>query len=422
MNSLTLPSILARQPQGVVQLNAQNRFVSGAIVYPLAARNTILGSTPPGVPTIGGAIAPRVAEVGRYFSLGAGQADFIRLGINPAMQVDTFSALIVFRLPALPASGGAYTLFESGSLADGNTGNSNGSFQFRVGDDGGFQIIKDNTVAVVSGPAGSIAAGRFYTAMVSNATGNTGRGNTRVVINGLTAFDVATNVNDYKAGNFTIGTKDGTTAEKGALDVALFVYWPRDSRAADMVEITKRPWQLFKAPTRRLLVADASAATLSASMAWTEGSDAASVGATVTDNAAAAWTEQGDGMSLAGTVAVPGAAAAVAWTEAGDAAAAAGTVTDRASMAWTEQGDSASIAGDVARAPDAVSAAVAWTEGGDAAAIAARAIDLASIGFVEQGDTWAVAGQAEQPPVIKLTVRFDVLPRNFRTKITHFSN
>ena len=187
-------------------------------------------------------------------------------------------------------------------------------------------------------------------------------------------------------------------------------------------------WQLFVDGSRSsayqaAVVSPSAVATpVSASMAWTEGSDMASVVATVTDSAAAAWTEQGDGMSLAGTVAAPGVAATVAWTEAGDTATAAGTVTDRASMAWTEQGDSASLAGAVARPPDAVSAAVAWTEGNDSAAIAARATNRASIGFVEQGDTWVVTGQAEQPPVIKLTVRFDVLPRDFRTKIIHFSN
>ena len=180
-----------------------------------------------------------------YYSLSSAQADVIRLGANAAMQAEAFSTLIVVKFDALPASGTSFTIFQSGSAADQSYQASNGSFQFRVGDAGDLQVIKDNTVAVYSGPAGVIAPGKWTVVSLAFASGAPGY--LRLAVNGRVVGQHTPSIDSFKAGNFTIGTKDGTTSEKGPVDVALFGYWPRTQAEHEQIALSRNPWQMFQA-------------------------------------------------------------------------------------------------------------------------------------------------------------------------------
>jgi hypothetical protein len=121
-------------------------------------------------------------------------------------------------------------------------------------------------------------------------------------------------------------------------------------------------------------------------------------------------------------------AGALAWTEANDAAALAAIAANRTAVQWTEAGDSSVLRGEVSDArpeepaAQVISAALAWAEGGDSALLSISARNRIALAWTEQGDTWRVGATAATPPVVALSVRFDVLPRDFRTPITRFSN
>ena len=233
------------QPQGAVKLNTSNPLTQGAFVYPLAAHNTILGASN-GIPNIAGGVAKRAGPIGLYYSLTSAQSDFIRLGADSRMQAEAFSALMVIKFDAFPSNGNSFTIFESGALTDQSYQASNGSFQFRVGDAGDLQVIKDNTVAIYAGAAAALSLGKWSTISLSFASGSPGA--LSIAVNGRIVGQHTPTISSFKAGDFTLGTKDGTTNEKGPLDVALFAYWPRTMQSFEQVTLSRNPWQLFAAP------------------------------------------------------------------------------------------------------------------------------------------------------------------------------
>ena len=335
------------QPQGQVRLDGRNRFVLGATVFPLAASPISLGANPGVVTTTSGATAPRGGTFGKAFATTAAASDYIKLGAIPAMTTAEFTVMAVVKLADLSSNP---TIFESASGLTG-LGSSNNSFQFRANSNGSLGAVKDNVLDLGSSPAGAVAAGRFFAAAISY-----GAGVMRIAVDGRSIYEVSSS-QTFGSGNFSLLTKDGTTSEKAAGEVALFYYAPRLMSPADMAALTGNPLQLFDAADHEAIATEA---------------DASATGS-------------------------------IAWTEAGDTPTMTGTVTDRGTLAWSEQGDSATLIGAVgAPAPAGLAAAVSWTEAGDSASIGVRLTDRASASWVEQGDTWALQGAA----AFTLTVRY----------------
>lgn len=249
----TIRRAATQQPTGRVRVNNGSQYTPGAFIYPIGAGAPAMGMASQRMPVVVG--ARKVGSVGPYVSLSAAASDMIRLGVDSRMQVQTFCVLMVVRVDAVPAGGNVFTLFESGSAANGVNGNSNGSFQFRVGSAGGLSCIKDNVVEIISGADGQFAFGKWQALSLSFMAGSTGRGRTTIAIDGRLSMDIPTNVSDLTSGQFTIGTKDGTANEKGPINVALFAYWPNAQTAVDMVALTANPWQLFEGNTTPLYAA-----------------------------------------------------------------------------------------------------------------------------------------------------------------------
>ena len=385
------------QPQGRARLDRSNPLAAGAQAIISAAQSANLVSQKPLVSS--GTINRAFSPAGKAIQFR--KNGYLETEILPALGTASFFEFW-YGYPSADlnasGSGGQDPGFLTGSSA--NMVGICGSIGSRTGGGASWGAVYNWNASQINSAGEALTAGQLTLLVVVRRQAGMEFWRNGRLIKSIAQAPVSYPAETLICGSFVEDVSYWSSSSDTVLAGRILGEWSADQIRGFSANL----WQLFVDGSRSsayqaAVVSPSAVATpVSASMAWTEGSDTASVGATVTDSAATAWTE------------------------AGDTAAAAGTVTDRASMTWTEQGDSASIAGDVARAPDAVSAAVAWTEGSDSAAIAGRATDRASIGFVEQGDTWAVAGQAEQPPVIKLTVRFDVLPRDFRTKITHFSN
>jgi hypothetical protein len=234
------------QPTGRLKIWQGSPFASRAFVYPLGAVAPAMGNAAALMPQVVG--TRKTGSVGPYVSLSAEPGDMIKLGADSRMQAESFSVMMVMKVDALPSSGLVITLFESGSGVDNSFATSNESFQFRAGSSGEIGCVKDNVVEIVNSPVGAISAGKWAAVSVSHIAGSTGRGRTTIAVDGRIVYDAGSNVSGLKAGNFTIGSKDGTRSEKGAIDVALFTYWPTALTANELADVSAKPWQLFEAP------------------------------------------------------------------------------------------------------------------------------------------------------------------------------
>jgi hypothetical protein len=251
----------------------------------------------------------------------------------------------------------------------------------------------------------------------------------------------------FASNNLTGGFKMPSTLapfQDAGQDRAMYMFaaYSRVLSPAEITDISANPWQLFEDTNDDDdYLASAAPSTINAALAWMEADDTASLAGLLTNRIAAAWTEAGDTAAIGAVLTNRGAAAwiegdetataastvtnrgALTWTEAGDVMAATGLLTSPAAIAWTEAGDYTLLHGEVSDStPGAIYAALAWTEEGDAASMVARLTNRAALAFTEQGDTWALTAYAEQPAAISLTVRFDVLRRDFKLKTTHYSN
>ena len=225
------------QPQGAVRLDGRNRFVRGATVFPLAAYPASLGAAPGVLTTTSGATVVRGGPFGKAFATTSAAADYIKLGAIASMTTAEFTALVVVKLADLSSNP---TIFESGSALTG-LGSSNNSFQFRANSNGSLGAVKDNVADLGSSGAGAVAAGRYFVASISY-----GSGVMRIAVDGRSIYEVASS-QTFGSGNFSLLTKDGTTSEKSAGEVALFAYWPRLMSTAEMASLTGAPLQLFDA-------------------------------------------------------------------------------------------------------------------------------------------------------------------------------
>jgi len=293
------------QPQGQVRLDGRNRFVPGATVFPLAASPISLGANPGVVTTTSGATATRGGTFGKAFATTAAGADFIRLGAIPQMTTAAFTVLVVVKLADLS---GNPTIFESGSALTG-LGSSNNSFQFRANSNGSLGAVKDNVADLGSSAAGAVAAGRYFVAAVSY-----GGGVMRIAVDGRSIYEVASN-QTFSSGNFSLLTKDGTTSEKSAGEVALFAYWPRLMSTADMSELTGNSLQLFDVPHEEEFASDVGGdasispdgvfASASVRMPGASaGARSAPVGVTASASAGAAASSAGSIAALPGVAAI----------------------------------------------------------------------------------------------------------------------
>jgi hypothetical protein len=181
------------------------------------------------------------------------------------------------------------------------------------------------------------------------------------------------------------GYSSGSWGVSGA--VTLVLGWNRILSAQEIAEVSRNPWQVFKAPRRRLWLAYSASVTtsVSASLSWAEADDGSAIAATETDRDTIAWTESDDAFTVAGTVTNR---AAVVWSEPDDAYTTLVTETDSESFAWSEPDDVCAVATSIINR-----SSIAWTEVDDAESIAATEATptnvSGSLAWMEQDDGFA---------------------------------
>ena len=199
-----------------------------------------------------------------------------------------------------------------------------------------------------------------------------------------------------------------------------------DLSANDVAKLSANPYQIFRAPARKLWASIAAATGVSASLAWleqndttslsgsvkvtaslgwTEASDTTAITASTTVQASLAWTEASDSTSIAGNVG-SAVSASLAWTEASDATAIAGTATVTASLGWTEASDTTAITGTVG---NVVAANIAWTEQPDATAITGSATVTVTVSWTEASDVTAITATLPVTSTIGWTEQADAI-------------
>jgi hypothetical protein len=147
------------------------------------------------------------------------------------------------------------------------------------------------------------------------------------------------------------------------------------------------PWQVFKAPRRRLWLAYPSSVTtsVSASLSWAEADDGSAITASETDRDTIAWTEADDACAVTGQLADR---TSLAWTEADDVYSALVTETDAESFAWTEPDDVCAVATSIINR-----SSIGWAEADDAESITATEATptnvSGSLAWTEQDDGFA---------------------------------
>lgn len=185
---------------------------------------------------------------------------------------------------------------------------------------------------------------------------------------------------------------------------ALF-FAPKVIPDAVLMSLTAAPWQLFKAPPRRLWAQTAVAGAITGAFAATEGADTLAASGSVTFPAitgALSRTEGADTLSAAGTVAYPVLSGSLAVTEAPDTAAASGTVAYpgiSGALASNESADTASAAGTVAY--PAIAGTLASTEGSDTLAALGTVGNVisGSMAATEASDTASGTGTITNPVI-----------------------
>lgn len=181
--------------------------------------------------------------------------------------------------------------------------------------------------------------------------------------------------------------------------IALFILFDRALSQNEVQQISANPWQIFKAPPRRLWAASGAPSAITGTFAATEGSDTATATGTVTFPAVTGTLNRAEGsdtLAASGTVAYPPVSGTLAATESPDALAAAGTVGYSAisgTLAAVEGPDTAAASGTVAY--PGISGTLTATEGADMAAATGSAAYPAITGALastEVADTFAALG------------------------------
>ncbi|WP_323141289.1 LamG-like jellyroll fold domain-containing protein [Massilia phyllosphaerae] len=400
MPTLSLPARYTQQPPPSAPVDAGNRISRG-----LTFAKSNPGSGARAARGVSNPTAPLTTEIKRrglstrFTGYGGGTVDTLgNIGKSPQGTV-----LVLHQSTLLPPNGGfpnpGYSHVLAATISGATSangwllmlGNGNGYLQFRAFDasDNGTQVAgADGTVPLNDGKPHTTVATWDLTSGGALAT----------YVDGIPYATANVSSPASSAQPMRIGGSRETQQFWGKLDgnIYLVLVWDRILTPREIRTVSGNPWQVFAAP-RRLLWAAATQAS-AAALAWTEAGDATSITTLLTNNAATAWMEGGESASIASVV------------------------TDRGALSWTEQGDAQTITVAAASPPMAVAAALLWAEADDSASLVARLTNRAAVAITEQGDAWALSAYAERPPVINLTVRFNVLPRDFRTKITHFSN
>lgn len=192
------------------------------------------------------------------------------------------------------------------------------------------------------------------------------------------------------ATTFDRTTVGGLTRNSFALGwpgaVYLVLAWNRGMSDAEVRELVDNPWQVFKAPERRIWVEPVVGGAASGVLAWTEESDAAALAATALVDVSASWAETDDVASIAAAIKV---AAQAAWAETNDAASVSASVNLAGAIAFTEDDDAASLVAQVESST--ISAAASWTESSDVASLSAEVTVNVAASWTEENDGLAIA-------------------------------
>lgn len=285
------PRRTKRKPEVGLQLNRSNNFTNGAIVYPMDGSQHSLGAYPSfkmalvGSPAVGkfnGASGVRLAST----------SDYLDLGSHAEMQGVAFTQLAVVRFDAFASV--TSTISECSTTS----GNSTSSGQFGVDSATGRLLLVRDNVAIVSesistGPV--VTTGKTCVVAVSYDGTSTG-----LAIDGIDVSST-TSANSFNTGrNFFLMSKQGDSQESARpCEIYLFSYWARAMSRAELVELTRNPYQLFIGP-KTALAAPASVVVLDSIVSTKQGQTAAAT-ATISSSANASC-HQGQHISAAGSI------------------------------------------------------------------------------------------------------------------------
>jgi hypothetical protein len=382
--ALILPSRFARQPQSPVQIDRSNPLTRGLIVAAIPFGTSFYDCVSGQLFTQTGPVVVGQNAEGSNILFVNTVTQYYRLPVKMAA-TDNVTVASIFAPNNLTKQGTAAAFAEdSGSNA----------YQWTIGNGYSGTSQWDAIYKDGSGSTGvvNIATPTPATGAPVRMMGRYSLASKDIWVNGVKVASSATATTTWGASKFqafSIGSYDHFGSKMDIMDgwVNASFGWNRFLSDAEAVEFYRNPWQLFKAPARRIWVA-ASGSGVNGAIAWLEQNDTSALSSTVSATSAASWTEASDSTAIAASVTV---ATSATWTEANDSTAIAGAATVSGSASWTEASDSASIA-----ATAQVNAAASWSEVNDTAAIAGLVGNAvtASAAWTEQSDTTAIAASA----------------------------
>lgn len=373
MSSLILPSVHRRQPQQLLPIDRGNPLGAKVIEH-IALNGTSRALLSGSTISYGLGGSTQNSNKGRSLR-GSGSASRASVPLD----LSKYSAItIAFWLywdsyandDALAMEHGATYAMNNGIIIDPNC-SSPAAFMFGTGGNAG-----ESGSNLATFPRPSAGAWHRITLVIDrlSAVGAPGMAYVDGVLQTMSPFPGAT----ATTGNFGADTLHLLSRNENALfgvgNLQDITIYRGVLSSGEIAQDYANPWQIFKAPPRRLWVAPIASQVNTATITWAEANDTASMPVVVTNRATALWSEGGEAMS-AGAV-----------------------LTDRGALAWIEQGDVHALSVAAASPPMAVTASLAWTDEDDGAVVIARLTNSATLAYSEKNDTWQVSVNSALPP------------------------
>lgn len=412
MPSILLPSRYTQQPQQAPQIDWSNPITAG-----LAFAFLLGGQTPVGI--AGGAShlasAPYVAAALGPTPMGVAA----KASSNVNRIMDTGSTGITSNTYSLFAAGTGTPTGVQSAIDDDSSSVGARRFQFRTnaGKVEFISFVNDSTnTGVIAAPVAMSAAEMARGFTMGATCSPTG---TAVFQNGLKAIgSVSPGTPRSASGNFYIGCRKNTTTSGTAQawlvgGLSLVAGWSRVLSDAEMQSLAANPWQIFRAPQRRLWYAATSASDATGALAANLDGALFTASGQVVAQGSFASTLEGAALAASGTVG-NSPSGAIASTLAGASMSASGAVTNAGAFASTLAGVSMAASGIVtnrgtfASTLDGVSMSASGAVVSNASGTLSSTLD---------GATLAAGGYVGTPPAAPDF--FIRLPKNPRHSLRH---
>ncbi|WP_156328106.1 MULTISPECIES: hypothetical protein [unclassified Massilia] len=346
------------QPQGLQRLNPSNPFVKDLLVAVLPGSTVNLVDGAPITQSGTAAVAGR--PVGLTISNGALELPAPASASDPWAKYDiqTLTALTVVVQNAKSAVAPAFY-----------RGNGSATPTWAVGLHGGasangLYAAVGSLVLSASSLGTNISVTDVSRVIVLTADGSNAKAYVDGVLNGSGAYTPSTPQYDpSNARRVRFGAINGTNGQTQNRP-SLGLLFKRALTAGEVAALSANPWQVFADPYEDDEPVSVAQTGNTATLAWTEADDVASITDVITDSATEGWAEADDAHAIAAAVVNR---AAASWTEGDDVHAAVSVVSDSDALWWIEADDVIALAGTVAtQQPVNVAGSLGWTEQDDA--------------------------------------------------------